>query len=321
MQATQSAIQEEGVIPPKQIPYFFTEKQVHDACSFSKSPMKPELVQRTIQNDSKFRHVSPGIINPIEPSRMMLVHSQRYVSGLMGGEIADGFGNKSKKDLQAIRTTVGNFVTAAEYALTDQHPGVVWSLTSGFHHARHNGGGGFCTINALMLSAFELQKYHNARTLIVDEDFHFFDGCVSILEKVPGMKDYVSMLSSRHTHRTHDAVNLNARRAELEEAIAKHNPGIIMYQAGADMWINDPLGGSLTMEELYQRDLTTFDVAKRHGIPVVCNLAGGYAENYNNTLRIHRNTGEAMKEVYLGCGIAEITDHGFHVGPDFREEW
>lgn len=286
--------------PHPTIPYFFTEKQVHDACSFSKSPMKPQLVQRTIQHDTKFRHVSPGIICPIEPSRMMLVHSQRYVSGLMGGEIADGFGNKSKKDFQAIRTTVGNFVTAAEYALTE---GIVWSLTSGFHHARYDGGGGFCTINALMLSAFELQKYHNARTLIVDGDAHFGDGCVNILEWLPAMKDYCGYFQN---------YNKKIYRALLEAAVAKWQPGIIMFQAGADDWIGDLIGGgNKTMVELYQRDLTTFDVAKRHGIPVVCNLAGGYAENYNNTLRIHRNTGEAMKEVYLGIPGA----------PDFREEW
>lgn len=305
-------IQEEAAAPTHTIPYFFTEKQVHDACSFSKSPMKPQLVQRTIQHDTKFRHVSPGIINPIEPSRMKLVHSERYVDGLMAAEIADGFGNKSKKDFQAIRTTVGNFVTAAEYALTEHHPGVVWSLTSGFHHARHGGGGGFCTINALMLSAFELQKYHGTRTLIVDGDAHFGNGCVDILERIPGMKDYCDYFQN---------YNKKVYRALLEDAIANCRPGIIMFQAGADDWIGDPLGGNKTMEELYQRDLTTFDVAKRHGIPVVCNLAGGYAENYNNTLRIHRNTGEAMKEVYVGYGIAEITDHGFHVGPDFREEW
>ena len=287
--------------PTKQIPYFFNEKQVHDACSFSKSPMKPQLVQRTIQHDSAFRHVSPGIINPIEPSRMKLVHSERYVDGLMAAEIADGFGNKSKKDFQAIRTTVGNFVTAAEYALTDQHPGVVWSLTSGFHHARYNGGGGFCTINGLMLSAFELQKYHDTRTLIVDGDGHYGDGCVYILERVPGMKDYCGYFQK---------YNMKFYRALLEDAIAQHNPGIIMFQAGADDWVGDPLGGDNTMEGLYHRDLTTFDVAKRHGIPVVCNLAGGYAENYNNTLRIHRNTGEAMKEVYLSIQGA----------PNFKEE-
>jgi len=62
------------------------------------------------------------------------------------------------------------------------------------------------------------------------------------------------------------------------------------------------------MAELYQRDMTTFHLAKLHGIPVVCNLAGGYAENFQDTLRIHLNTGEAMKEVYLGCGLANCKE-------------
>lgn len=287
------------------IDYFFTDKQVHDACSFSKSPMKPALVQRTIQHDPKFRHVSPGIIGPIEPSRMKQVHSERYIDGLMAGEIADGFGNKSKKDFQAIRTTVGNFVVAAEHAVylkeTDEGLGIVWSLTSGFHHACYAAAGGFCTINALMLSAFELQKYRGVRTLIVDGDAHFGNGCVDILERIPGMRDYVGYFQHYNT---------NTYRWKLEEAIAKHNPGIIMFQAGADDWVGDALMGRNTMEALYKRDLITFDMAKRHGIPVVCNLAGGYAENYNNTLRIHQNTGEAMKEVYLGYGVA-----------NFKEEW
>ena len=291
--------------PIKEIPYFFKESQVHDACSFSKSPMKPALVQRTIQHDPKFRHVSPGIIGPIEPSRMKQVHSERYIDGLMAGEIADGFGNKSKKDLQAIRMTVGNFVVAAEWVVyekeTDVGLGIVWSLTSGFHHACYATGGGYCTINALMLSAFELQKYRGIRTLIVDGDAHFGNGCVDILEHIPGMKDYVGYFQH---------YNMATYRQKLEEAIAKHNPGIIMFQAGADDWVGDALMGRNTMEALYQRDLITFDVAKRHGIPVVCNLAGGYAENYNNTLRIHQNTGEAMKEVYLGYGIANC-----------KEEW
>ena len=284
---------------PKTIPYFFTERQVHDPCSFSKSPLKPALVQRTIQHDQKFRHVSPGIINPIEPERMKQVHAPAYIDGLLAGDIADGFGNKSKKDMQAIRTTVGNFVTAAEYALTISP--IVWSLTSGFHHARYAGGGGFCTINGLMLAAFELWKFHNARTLIVDGDAHFGDGCVDILEHKPEMKEYVSYF--QHYNQKH-------YRALLEHAIREHNPDLIMHQAGADDWIGDPLGGTNTMTELYQRDVTTFQLAKLYGIPVVCNLAGGYAENFHDTLRIHLNTGEAMKEVYLGYGIANC-----------KEEW
>jgi len=281
---------------PKTIAYFFTERQVHDPCSFSKSPLKPALLHRIIQADPKFSQVETRI-EPVELERMKQVHAPAYIDGLMAGDIADGFGNKSKKDMQAIRTTVGNFVAAAKCALTTTP--IVWSLTSGFHHARYAGGGGFCTINGLMLAAFELWKFHNARTLIVDGDAHFGDGCVDILEHKPEMKEYVSYF--QHYNQKH-------YRALLEHAIREHNPDLIMHQAGADDWIGDPLGGTNTMTELYQRDVTTFQLAKLHGIPVVCNLAGGYAENFQDTLRIHLNTGEAMKEVYLGCGLANFKE-------------
>ena len=80
-----------------------------------------------------------------------------------------------------------------------------------------------------------------------------------------------------------------------------------MYQAGADAWAGDPLNcGGLTIGELYQRDIITLHVAKQLEIPIVVNLAGGYAENYEDTLRIHQNTGEALKEVFLGRGCAVI---------------
>jgi hypothetical protein len=54
------------------------------------------------------------------------------------------------------------------------------------------------------------------------------------------------------------------------------------------------------MQQLYLRDLITFQAASDRDIPVVVNLAGGYADHYDDTLTIHMNTGEAMKEIYLG---------------------
>lgn len=297
------------------IDVFFNEAQLHDPCSYSKSPLKPGMLASRIATDPAFE-LKSDIIAIATPERLKQTHEARYIDGLMEGTIADGFGNKSKKDFKAIRMTVGNFLTAAEWAVAGHrdgnpestiiHPGVVWSLTSGFHHANPGHAEGFCTVEALTLAAYELQKYRGLRTLIVDEDFHFFNGCVAILERMPEMKAYVSLLSSRHTHCHPDQVDLDARIQDIATRIATFKPDVILYQAGGDMWIGDPLGGSLTMDELYQRDLSTFQLAKRHGIPVVCNLAGGYAENYEDTLQIHMNTGEAMKEVYLGYGAAMI---------------
>jgi acetoin utilization deacetylase AcuC-like enzyme len=52
---------------------------------------------------------------------------------------------------------------------------------------------------------------------------------------------------------------------------------LLLYQAGADPHIDDPLGGFLTTDELAERDRIVFSVAKEIGIPVVWNLAGGSA--------------------------------------------
>ena len=295
----------------KRIPVFFNEAQLHDPCSYSKSPLKPGLLASRIATDEAFE-LKSSLIGPVTPERLMQTHEKRYIDGLMEGTIADGFGNKSKKDFKAIRTTVGNFLIAAEWAVAGRregnpetdiiHPGVVWSLTSGFHHANPGHAEGFCTVEALTLAAYELWKYRKLRTLIVDMDFHRGDGCEEMIS-MHQMEGYCDYMQSDHTHVHPDLAKF---RAELERRIAIFNPDAIFYQAGADMWIGDPLGGSLTMLELYQRDLIVFHLAKLHGIPVVCNLAGGYAENYEHTLQIHMNTGEAMKEVYLGYGAATV---------------
>jgi acetoin utilization deacetylase AcuC-like enzyme len=279
---------------PTTIPVFFNEKQVHDPVAYSKSPLKPGLLARRIAKDAAFEIQSD--FGPVTRDEMMLVHTRAYVDGLLDGVVPDGFGNKSTKDFEAIRMTAGNMV-AAVGAVLEGAP-VVWSLTSGFHHANPDHGSGFCTIEALSLSAVR----HEARVLIVDEDAHFGDGCMAI-----GAPN-VEYMQSGHTH-TKRYVNLDAYRKHLHLVIAEFKPEVIIYQAGADNWVGDPLGGCLTMQELYQRDIITLFEAKRAGIGIVVNLAGGYAENYDDTLTIHMNTGEAIKEVYFGYGAAMIPVH------------
>lgn len=278
----------------KVIPVFFNEKQVHDPVAYSKSPLKPGLLARRIAKDAAFEIQSN--FGPVTRDEMLLVHTAAYVDGLLNGTVPDGFGNKSTKDFEAIRMTAGNMVAAVGAVLKGAP--VVWSLTSGFHHAHMAHASGFCTIEALSLSAAR----HEARVLIVDEDAHFGDGCVAI------GSPWVEYLQSGYTHnRLH--INLDGYRRHLRAVIAEFKPEVIIYQAGADNWVGDPLGGCLTMQELYQRDIITLFEAKQAGVGVVVNLAGGYAKNYDDTLTIHMNTGEAIKEVYLGYGAAMIPVH------------
>lgn len=282
-----------------QLPVFYNEAQTHDAGSFSKSPLKPKILAERIEKDPAFKIIS-SLVGPVDAARLGQIHDKLHVAELIEGQRADGFGNASRAHNRAIRTAVGNFVTAAEWALT-QEPHVVWSLTSGFHHAEHARCMGFCTYNALMLSAFELRKFHNTRTLIIDEDLHVPNGCTDIIGKL-GMDDYCMVLQSRYTH-TLGRIDLGAYRRQIRKTLAQYQPNIVMYQAGADNWIGDSMAGHLSLGQLYKRDVITFEEVKAAGIPIVTNLAGGYATDYEDTMAIHMATGDAMKHVYLPGGI------------------
>ena len=74
---------------------------------------------------------------------------------------------------------------------------------------------------------------------------------------------------------------------------------LLMYQAGADPHLNDPLGGFLTTEQLLERDRLVFRSTALHGIPVVWNLAGGYQDPVAKVIEIHANTMHACIEAYF----------------------
>ena len=85
------------------------------------------------------------------------------------------------------------------------------------------------------------------------------------------------------------------------DLIEKHNPGIIMYQAGADAWDQDPYGaGYLDQLGMMRRDQGTFDAAQRAGVPLVFNLAGGYSNPMQKVLDIHLSTLMMSDRVYYG---------------------
>ena len=65
---------------------------------------------------------------------------------------------------------------------------------------------------------------------------------------------------------------------------------LLLYQAGADPHVDDPLGGWLTTQQLRERDRGVFQTARSLGVPIAWNLAGGYQANLRKVLDIHDNT-------------------------------
>jgi len=98
---------------------------------------------------------------------------------------------------------------------------------------------------------------------------------------------------------TTDAEYLEWLDTALKGARERFEPELICYIAGADPYQYDELGGlALTIEGLKQRDLAVFNFAREHGFPIMTTLAGGYAQNAQDTVTIHTNTALAAKEVF-----------------------
>lgn len=77
---------------------------------------------------------------------------------------------------------------------------------------------------------------------------------------------------------------------------------MLIYQAGADAHIDDPLGGWMTTAQLKRRDEIVFETAARIGLPVAWDLAGGYQKDATGgipaVLEIHRNTMRLCTQVH-----------------------
>lgn len=83
-----------------------------------------------------------------------------------------------------------------------------------------------------------------------------------------------------------DSSYLRKLKEGLKEAFEEFSPSFIVYNAGTDCMINDPLGGmALTPNGILQRDEMVFQTALNQNIPILMVLSGGYQMS-NGTSRI-----------------------------------
>lgn len=177
-----------------------------------------------------------------------------------------------------------------------EHGGFACSPTSGFHRARYSEGGGFCTFNGLMGAAL-LARMQGYKVGILDCDAHYGDGTDNILAKNPG---------HGIKHHTFGLYFPTGKKAIgwpvwLQDAIKDlRDCDVVLYQAGADPYEHDPLGGQMSMTALALRDEMVSGDLKN----VAWNLAGGYTQDHDGGIRtvlsIHYHTlhsaQQALKE-------------------------
>jgi len=205
----------------------------------------------------------------------------------------------------AFRLMVGGTIAAARAAMDD---GVAAHVGGGLHHAFANHGEGFCPLNDVAVAVRVVQSEGRVhRAAIVDLDVHHGNGTAMIFERDEAV--FTFSVHQQHNYpffkpRGRLDIGLEDGAADarylalLSDAMPQvmaHEPDLVVYLAGADPYERDRLGGlKLTKHGLAERDRLVIDAVRAARVPLVTVLAGGYAEDVNDTVDIHVATIEAM---------------------------
>jgi len=173
------------------------------------------------------------------------------------------------------------------------------NLGGGFHHCCYNEGGGFCAYSDITLCYRYVRKYYPKvkKVMIIDLDahqgnghendkLHFKDDDVFIVDMYnpnifPGdhnAKKAIDIKIYAHSD-IEDDDYLERLRSGLDKAFATFQPDFIVYNAGTDILMGDPLGNmAVTPSGVIERDSVVFGYAITKQIPIVMCLSGGYQQ-------------------------------------------
>jgi acetoin utilization deacetylase AcuC-like enzyme len=276
------------------IPVFFDPRMVADAESYSPSAAKPARVVESWQKIGLPIELRP--VQPVTAEELSLAHHPDMVRDILACQMENGFGNTLEAVARSLPYTSGAMLAAAREAIRNRCVAV--APVSGFHHAGYDHPGGFCTFNGLIVTSQVLLRGGAVSKVgIVDFDQHYGDGtedCIHLLK----LKDRVRHFTAGRIYRSSEQAGEFLTRIPSILG-AMQDCDVVLYQAGADPHVDDPLGGWLTDEQLAYRDQAVFDAARALDIPVAWNLAGGYQDPIENVLAIHDETLKACARIYL----------------------
>ena len=240
---------------------------------------------------------------------ILLAHCPGYLGRVVDGRLSAaeqrtiGF-PWTPQMVERSRRTSGATVAAARAALED---GVAVNLAGGTHHAFRDRGEGFCVLNDSAIAARTLQREGFAeRVAVIDCDVHQGNGTAAIFRDDPtvftfsihGVNNFPfakewSDLDVELADGTGDREYLEALEQGVHATLERARPDVAIYLAGADPYYDDRLGRlALTKQGLLERDRMVLGLCARAGVPVAVTMAGGYAQDIDDSVEIHCNTVE-----------------------------
>lgn len=264
--------------------------------------------------------LAEGVVAPAalhDPSRapredVERVHDPAYIARLLQGTMPAaeqrtlGFPWSEGLVERSFRAA-GGTLEAAEHAL---RAGIAMNLAGGTHHAFRTHGEGFCVLNDVAVAVAALRARGVARRIaVVDLDVHQGNGTHALFAgdddcftfSMHGRRNYpfrkvAGRLDVELEDGTADTEYLERLAAALPGVLAEARPDLVFYLAGADPFEGDTLGRlKLSFDGLMRRDALVLEACRAVGVPVAIAIAGGYAADVRDTVRIHVNTARVAR--------------------------
>ena len=276
--------------------------------NFSKSPSKPRRFAEHLLKGPLSPHVrvERGFA-PLTDAQLLTAHTPDYVEAFFAGEepLASSNGlNWTAEFARSVRYTNGSLLAAVRGARA--HPErIALSPTSGFHHARPDSGGGFCTFSGQAIAALDVYRSSGARGAWIDLDGHFGNSIEDTRSFAPDLDAAIPInLNPINKHGAYLASLEKGLQVVLRDLVL----GRLEYVAfahGADSHEWDDLGGQCTTEEwLFASEMVYEMVSKAQRqlgrpVPLVLALFGGYRDDDpDSVLELHcADLAVALREV------------------------
>lgn len=190
--------------------------------------------------------------------------------------------------------------------------GVALNIAGGTHHAHAAHAEGFCLLNDLVISAYDLLDAGFERVLIVDLDVHQGNGTASMLADEPRIFTFSMHGAANYPmHKavgdwdialpdgTRDADYLFELERALSEILQDFSPQVALYQCGVDVLESDKLGRlALSMKGCQARDHIVLEMLHACGIGVACTMGGGYSERIATIVEAHMQTFRVARDLW-----------------------
>ncbi len=268
--------------------------------------LKYELIPEQLLHEGTISQSNIFTPTPCPIDVVALTHQQVYIDKLLNLTLSPseqrriGFPQSAALTQRELVITQGT-IDCCKFAFEN---GIALNVAGGTHHAFADRGEGFCLLNDFAVAANYLLKHKLAtKILVIDLDVHQGNGTAKLFSEEPRV--FTFSMHGAHNYPFHkersdldvplkdgitDAAYLDILYDTLPKLLSTVKPDFAMYLSGVDILKTDKFGKlKVTLDGCKQRDQFVLSQLKKHRIPCIVSMGGGYSPDVKTIVEAHCN--------------------------------